>query len=151
MAANVRESQATYAVNTVTLEIPEALYLRLRQAAAALHLSFDEVVRRALEVGSPPAWDDAPAEFQADLAALDRLSDDALWNIVRDAMLELDWTRYQELLDRNTEGSLTPAEKCELEQLRTVADRHMLRRAHAAALLRWRGHQIALPKSPGPQ
>ncbi len=152
MAADIRESQATYAVNTVTLKIPEALYLRLHQAAAALRLPFDEVVKHALEVGSPPAWDDAPAEFQPDLAALDRLNDDALWNIVRGVAVEVDWMRYQELLDRNAEGTLAPAEKCELDQLRTAVDRHVLRRAHAAALLRWRGHQIIPPsKSPNPQ
>jgi len=36
-----------------------------------------------VQIGSPPRWDDAPAEFQADLAALDRLDDKALWYIAR--------------------------------------------------------------------
>ena len=30
---------------------------------------------RAVQVGSPPSWEEAPAEFQSDLAALDRLDD----------------------------------------------------------------------------
>ena len=43
---------------------------------------------------SPPRWDDAPAEFQADLAALDRLDDEALWRIARSRMTEADMERY---------------------------------------------------------
>jgi hypothetical protein len=41
----------------------------------------EEVVLHSLKVGSPPAWDNAPEEFQTDLAALDRLEDEALWKI----------------------------------------------------------------------
>lgn len=145
MTAKTSESQATYATNTVTLDIPEALYHRLRQAASVLQLSFNEVVLRALQVGSPPAWDDAPAEFQTNLAALDRLDDDELWKIVRRLGSELNVERYQELLDRNADGRLTDAERRELENLHTMADRYMLRKAHAAALLRWRGYQVPPP------
>jgi hypothetical protein len=143
--AKISESQAAYVTNTVTLNIPEALYHRLRHAATTLQLSFDEIVLRALQVGSPPAWDDAPAEFQADLAALYRLDNDALWNIVRSPAPELNLGRYQELLDRNADGELTDAERRELESLRTTADRYVLRKAHAAALLRWRGYQVPSP------
>ena len=52
--------------------------------------------------------------------------------------------RYQELLDKNADGTLTEVERNELTQLRTEADRSMLRKAYAAALLRWRGHKIPL-------
>jgi hypothetical protein len=93
-------------------------------------------------VGSPPAWEDAPAEFQADLATMDRLADAALWQIARSRKAEADMTRYDELLEKNQQGSLTEAERLELTDLRTEADHFMLRKAHAAALLRWRGHAI---------
>lgn len=105
----------------------------------------DEVVLHALQVGSPPAWNDAPAEFQADLAALDRLDDDALWRIARSSRSEADMGRYQELLDRHADGTLTDAERQELDELRQEADRFMLRKAHTAALLRWRGYQLPSP------
>ena len=48
-------------VNTVTLNLPEMMYRRLLQTAQATQRSLDEVVLHALEVGSPPAWNDAPA------------------------------------------------------------------------------------------
>lgn len=138
-------------VKSVMLQLPEALYLRLQQAANGMHQSLDEVLIRAVQVGSPPSWEDAPAPFQGDLAALDRLDDHSLWRIARRTQLEQDWTRYQELLDKNAEGVITASERVELEQLRTEADRFMLRKAHAAALLRWRGHTVPLAISSHPQ
>ena len=50
--------------------------------------------------------------------------------------------RYQALLDTNAADALTPAERAELTDLRTAADRFMLRKAQAAAILRWRGHLL---------
>lgn len=127
---------------TITLRLPESLYIRLQQAADATHRSLDDVLLHAVQVGSPPRWDDAPAEFQADLAALDRLEDQALWRIVRSRKTETEMERYQELLDKNASGTLGAEERDELVKLRIEYDRLMLRKAHAAALLRWRGYQV---------
>jgi hypothetical protein len=96
----------------------------------------------ALKVGSPPNWEDVPAEFQADLAALDRMEDEALWRIARSQKTEADMERHFFLLERNQENLLTEAEQIELANLRTEADRFMLRKAQAAALLRWRGYSV---------
>jgi len=127
---------------TVTLQLPESLYIRLQQAAHATRRSLDNVLLHAVQVGSPPRWDDAPAEFQADLAALDRLDDEALWRIARSRKTEADMERYQELLDKNANDDLSADERDELVRLRLECDRLMLCKAHAAALLRWRGYQI---------
>ncbi|ETX07907.1 hypothetical protein [Candidatus Entotheonella palauensis] len=130
------------ATQIVTLQLPEALYVRLQQHAQATHQPFDEIARRAIEAGAPPSWEDVPAEFQTDLAALDRLDDDALWRLARSRQSEIERTRYADLLDQNAKGELLDAGQAELVRLRTEADRLMLRKAHAAALLRWRGHHI---------
>jgi len=127
---------------TITLRLPESLYTRLQQAARATHRSLDDVLLHAVEVGSPPRWDDAPAEFQADLAVLDRLDDETLWRIARSRQTEADMERYQELLDKNANGTLSGEERDELVRLRVESDRFMLCKAHAAALLRWRGYQV---------
>jgi hypothetical protein len=127
---------------TVTMQLPENLYLRLQQTAQATHQSFETILLRALQVGSPPAWESAPAEFQADLAALDRLDDAALWRMVRYRATAAQMERYQTLLDKNANDTLSAEERAELAQLRTEFDRRMLQKAHAAALLQWRGHQI---------
>ena len=97
---------------------------------------------RALQVGSPPAWETAPAEFQADMASLGRLDAAALWRIARTRITPAPIDRYQALLDRNANHTLSAEERQELTQLRTDLDRQMLLRVRAAALLQWRGHQI---------
>jgi hypothetical protein len=50
---------------------------------------------------------------------------------------------YQRLLDRHQEGTISDSERLELTELRREADRFMLRKAHAAVLLRWRGRNIS--------
>lgn len=124
------------------MQLPENLYLRLQQTAQATRQSFETILLRALQVGSPPAWETAPAEFQADLAALDRLDDAALWRIARTRTTPAQMNHYQVLLDKNANNTLSAEERVELNQLRTEFDRQMLQKVHAAALLQWRGHQI---------
>ncbi len=130
---------------TVTLQIPETLYQRLANTARATRRSLEEVMLHALRVGSPPMWEDAPAEFQADLAAMDKLDDEALWVIARGRKIPAEMKRYDALLEHNQSGALTAAERLELAALRTEADRFMLCKAHAAVLLRWRGHEVPAP------
>lgn len=124
------------------MQLPENLYLRLQQTAQATQQSFEEILLRALQVGSPPTWETAPAQFQADLAALDRLDDAALWRIARSRAAPTQMDRYQALLDKNADETLSAEERKELSQLRAEFDRQMLRKVQAAALLQWRGHQI---------
>ena len=121
----------------VTIHLAEPLYLRLQQVARATQQSLNDVILYAVQVGSPPSWEEAPAEFQADLAALERLDDSALWRIARSTQVADDMTRDQELLDKNANGTLTPVERVELTQSRKAADRFLLRKAYAVDLLRW--------------
>jgi hypothetical protein len=98
---------------TVVLQIPEALYQRLAIAAGATQRSLEDVILQALQIGSPPTWKDVPEEFQTDLASLDRLDDNSLWQIANS------------------------------KKIRTDSDRFMLRKSQAAAILKWRGHNVA--------
>ena len=130
---------------TITLQIPEILYQRLLNTAHATQQPLQEVILHALQVGSPPEWDDVPEEFQADLAALDKLDDNTLWQIVRSCKTEKDMQRYNILLEANSSGTLTDTERLELVKLRHDADLFMLKKAQAAVLLRWRGHHLPTP------
>jgi len=130
---------------TITLQIPDTLYLRLVNTARAQSRSLEEVMLHALLVGSPPQWDDAPEEFQADLAALDKLDDNTLWEIAYSRKSAAEMERYNILLAGNQNGTLTEAERLELMALRLECDRFMLCKAQAAVLLRWRGHRIPTP------
>jgi hypothetical protein len=132
-------------VETITLNIPETLYQRLLNTALAQERPLEEIVLRALTLGSPPTYDDIPEEFQTELAALERLDDQTLWQLTKSQKTEAALERYTLLLERNQNHVLTEAEKLELMELRHEADLFMLRKAHAAALLRWRGHSQLTP------
>jgi hypothetical protein len=113
---------------TVTLRLPEELHHRLAAAATATRRSLEEILLHALRIGSPPAWGNAPPEHQAELEALDRLDDDALWKLARGRRSEADMARYDELLEQSAAGALGEAERSELEMLRREADRFTSRR-----------------------
>lgn len=125
-----------------TLDIPEFTYRRLESTARAMRRSLQEIMLHTLNVGSPPAWDDVSAEYQTELAVMDRMEDDALWPIARSRREIDEMERYDELLTLNQNGQLSPEQKLELQALRKEADLFMLRKAHAAALLSWRGHKV---------
>jgi len=129
---------------TLTLSLPDVLYQRLERAAVATKQSLEDIALHALRVGSPPAWDDVPPEFQVELAALEKMDDEALWKLARGRMSG-DFDRRDELLAANADGRLSPDERAELERHRHEEDLFMLRKAHAAALLRWRGHAMPSP------
>ena len=132
-------------VETVTLQIPEIIYQRLVNTARATGRSPEEIILHAIKVGSPPTWDDVPEEFQPDIAALDKLDDNALWQVFHSRKTASDMERYNILLEGNSTGTLTEAERLELMALRHEADLFMLRKAQAAVLLRWRGHIVPTP------
>ncbi|MFE1748561.1 hypothetical protein [Coleofasciculus sp. H7-2] len=132
-------------VETVTLQIPEILYQRLVNTARATQRPLEEVILHALQTGSPPEWDDVPEEFQADLAALDKLDENTLWQIANSGKTSAEMERYNTLLEGNSSGTLTEAERLELMALRHEADLFMLKKTQAAVLLRWRGHRVPTP------
>lgn len=78
--------------------------------------------------------------FKLTKAALDKLDDNTLWQIVHSRKTAAALERYNILLEGNQSGTLTEAERLELMALRNDAERFMLRKAQAAVLLRWRGH-----------
>ncbi|MFM7405227.1 MAG: hypothetical protein ACKO3K_00785 [Cuspidothrix sp.] len=130
---------------TVTLQIPEIIYQRLVNTAHATQRPLEEVMLHALEVGSPPAWDDVPEEFQAELAALDKLDDNTLWQIFHSQKTAADMEEYNTLLEKNSSSQLTETERLNLIPFRHEADPFMLRKAQAAVLLRWRGYSLPNP------
>ena len=126
-------------MRTLALEIPDTLYERLERIAGATKQPLNAIVLRALQTGAPPDIEDIPPEFQDALAELDRLTDDDLFAIASSRQLPQDFARYEELLAL---PERTTAQQRTLDDLRFAADLLMLRKAHAAALLKWRGRVV---------
>jgi hypothetical protein len=129
-------------VATVTLKIPDDIYQRLELNAQATQRSIEDILALVLKVGSPPQWDDVPEEFQSDLQSLDAMTDEALHQLASSSKIGSALDRYDDLLELNAAGSLSLEEKQELESLRKESERFMLRKAHAAVLIRWRGYKV---------
>jgi hypothetical protein len=83
-----------------------------------------------------------PEGLAQELAALDSLDNNALRWMLLETMPGDQRQELEELLHRNQAGELTQAERERLACLQRAADRVMLRKARAAALLRFRGQRI---------
>ncbi len=127
---------------TITLEIPENIYQRLVDTAKATQRPLEEIILQVFQVGSPPLLDDIPQEFKVELTDLDQLDDETLWKIATGKKTKLEMEAYALLINKSKDHNLTEIEQLKLNQLRHEFDIFMLRKAHSAALLRWRGYQI---------
>ena len=100
-------------LHTVTMQLPERLYVRLQQTAQATKQSFEDILLRALQVGSPPSWETAPAEFQAELAALD-LKLDSLYTAI---LSKLPKNRKEKLKNEQKEWIMERDDYCNTSRL----------------------------------
>lgn len=64
---------------TLTIHLPAAAAERLRRVAAMTHRSIDDIVVATLQINLPPLLENVPLAFRDELAALETLSTDALW------------------------------------------------------------------------
>lgn len=128
---------------TLTLTLPDSLYRHIETKARASQSSVDDYVLDTLQRQSPPpVEDDLPDDLQAELRAMEALSDEALWAIARSKMNEDKLALYEVLLERNRANSLTVEGREMLTSLGEGADHLMVRKSQAFALLQSRGHQL---------
>ena len=126
-------------MKTLALEMPDGLYERLERIAKTTQQSLNTIVLRAIQIGAPPDIEDVLPEFQDALAELDRLDDNALFAIATSRQTPEEFEQYEVLL---AQPSCTATQQQKLDELRFAADLFMLRKAHAAALLKWRGRIV---------
>lgn len=122
----------------IIVTLPEDIAARVREIAATTAQPIEQIVfdhLQSLSLQLPVL----PPDEQAELDALHHLSDDALWTIAREQVADEAQAWAGILLNKNSSGTITDAEAAELEQLVQRADRVMLRKAEAAAILKARG------------
>ena len=130
-------------IQTITLDLPEAVHKQLARQARAKARPIEEVAIQALARSMPPpVEDDLSPSLRAELYAMRRLSDSSLWDIAKSMMNPDKVALYDMLLDRLQDHALTPEGREWLVRLRDEADTLMLRKAHAYALLKSRGHVL---------
>lgn len=133
----------------IVLTVPEKIANLAREIAETTNQPVEDVLIDQLKKLSPPV-PVLPPDEQAELEVLHHLSDDTLWTIAREQMPEDVQARAHELMDKNSVDTITDEEYAELEQLVERADRLMLRKAKASAILQNRGYSFTqndfLPK-----
>ena len=128
-------------VRTITVTIPEMLFLQLEAAARSSAQSVDEVVAQSLERTIPPHLVSllSPA-LQAELDAMEQLSDEALRAIAYGVASAKRSEQMDELIALKQAGAITEQQQEQLTTLRSEAEALMVRKAHAFVLLKSRGH-----------
>ena len=118
-------------MTTITINLPDALAERVGGAARARHRPLEEVLTAMLD-RVVPSLDDVPEDMRTELVEMTWWDDARLMEAADATMLEDDQARMVEL---STNGPSSPAEREELEALRTDYGQTTLRKARATALL----------------
>lgn len=126
---------------TVTLELPDTIYLPAQRMAEASRRPLPDVLVEALKASLPPL-EGLPPTLIAELGSLETLDDDALWQVMLSRLPADRQRKLNRLLRKNKTEKMTAADRAELAALQDDADRIMLRKARAAVLLRFRGRRL---------
>jgi|SRR4051794_13629529 len=127
---------------TVTLDLPELLYQKLRLRAAQSQRTVEDELLEVLAVAISVA-DDLPADLSTAITPLATLNDADLWRAAQTRLPTDVAAQLEDLhLKRQREG-LTEYQEREAAVLIHQYERFMLIRAQATALLKQRGHDVA--------
>ncbi len=126
----------------LTIDLPDQAFQRLAHLAELTKQPLAELIIQSIAGNLPPAVETAPPEIQNELLVLQTLDTAALRQIAQSQVPPAQQERHLMLLEKNQAGELTTDEQQELEDLLLQADQLMLKKAHACALLRWRGQPI---------
>ena len=134
-------------IQTVSIELPKHLYMRLRRIATATHRPVEEILSTTIDVVLP---EDANLsdELVDELAAMAFYSDQALWAATESSISPAQQRRLEQLTYAGGTRSLTTSETAELNELLELYDRSVLRRAKALAVLAHRGYDIPEHSAP---
>lgn len=128
------------AVRTITVTIPEMLFLQLEAAARSSAQSVDAVVAQSLERTIPPHLSALlPTALQAELDAMEHLSDEALHAIAYSLASPERNAQIEDLIALKQAGIITSEQQEQLTALRGESEALMVRKAHAFVLLKSRG------------
>ncbi len=128
--------------HSLTIQLSDVVYQYLQKVSTFTKQPLEALVQQSVEGNLPPRITNTPFELQQELLAMQTDSVQELQKIANSQCTLFDTNRHLELLEKNSAGAITPAEQIELAALRQQADRLMVRKAYAWALLRWHGQPI---------
>ena len=127
-----------------TISIPNSLYEKAQRLAKQTSQSVDEIICTRLEGALDQPMLDLPRDERAELQAMSYLSTDALWTIAREQMQPDLQHAMSQLMEKNSQGTITAEEFRDLSALVERGQRLALRKAQAMKLLLERGYAVSL-------
>lgn len=127
-----------------TIVVSDRLYKKAEQLAHESAQPIDDLISNYLEVAFESVLPHLPLEERDEIAAMNYLSDDALFTMMHEQMPKDIQERIITLLSNNTHGRITDSEYAELEDLVERSDKLTLRKSQAMKYLIERGHVIGL-------
>lgn len=126
----------------LTIDLPDQAFQRLAHLAELTQQPLSELIAQSIAGNLPPEVETAPEDIQVELLKMQTLDVDTLRQIASSKVPLAQQERHLLLLEKNQAGELTDQEQQELNVLLHQADQLMLKKAHACALLRWRGQPV---------
>jgi predicted ArsR family transcriptional regulator len=134
-------------VQAITLNLPQAVYRQIRQAAEKVGRPVNEVLLEAVAAVAPVIGT-GPENLRTALAQMAYLNDAALWQAGRATMTAEQRERLEALHDQQQREGLTAEEEAEERALLSLYRETLLVRAQAAVLLKQRGYDVSEPPIP---
>lgn len=125
----------------ITVELSEEVYEQVKRAAQGMNHPVEQVLANIVRAATP-SLEKVPAEYRSELASLEILGDEQLWQIARSQLPSEQQLRSERLLRKLHSDGLTDREQQSLTRLRKKADQLTLRKSYAYLLLKYRGHRI---------
>lgn len=126
------------------IPIPDTLYARAQRLAQRTNRAVEDVIKSRLADALRDSFDEISAAERSEQQAMTYLSDDTLWTIAREQLPAAPQQRLNDLLAKNSSGTITDTEREELEDLVLRGDKLMLRKSQAMKLLLERGYNVSL-------
>jgi plasmid stability protein len=140
MVCSANEEAVT--AQSVTIQLPDPLYQQLKRRADRTRRSIEDELLEVVAAAVPVA-DELSEDLAEAIAPLAALDDEALWRAARERLPTDAAERLEFLGQKRQREGLTEAEGQEAATLIHRYERVMLVRAHAAALLKQRGHDVS--------
>ncbi|MBC7811255.1 MAG: hypothetical protein H7175_08915 [Burkholderiales bacterium] len=118
------------------LTVPEDVYVSAQRFAEENSQPVEQVMIDSIRTMTEAA------DEETELQAFNHLSDNSLWSIARERMPDDVQNQMQDLMDKNSSGTITPEEFAELEKLVERGQRLMVVKSEAMALLTKRGYKV---------
>lgn len=127
----------------LTLRIPAPLYMHLKDRAERAERSLEDELLAVVAAVVEHDAEELPEDLAQAIRDLEILDDEALWNAAQTRLPDEARVQFDALSFKQQSEGVTPAERAQQEHLLHQSDRTMLVRAHAARLLKERGHDVS--------